>query len=160
MRTTGQGGCSGLIQDVKHVGNRRHADDGLVFGEGPTVGVGTDKFAIDINRATAHTRDGAVFDLAGVGGLAKDDGVLRANEVLHHAQNFERKSLDGRALDGRTPLTFHARFDVAERHGLIRGRGVAGNRRQQPKEGSKDRDAHEGRQMSKNIRRRGKDQPY
>ena len=99
---------------VEHRLDGRDARDGL-RSECPSVGVGSDHPAVDVDGASAHARDHFGDLEPGVRGLDEDQVLMRA-KVLDGAEHFDIEALGlGAAEDGEA-VAFHAGFDLGDRH--------------------------------------------
>src|SRR5262249_12840857 len=93
--------------------NRTDAGD-RVLGEGERHGDGADKFAVDIDRATAHSLHDAGMLERTAGEASENERFFGAN-VVEHAENFYLKLLDLASGEDRPSDAAHAGFEVFDR---------------------------------------------
>jgi hypothetical protein len=68
-----------------------------LLGEGETERDGPEQFAVNIDRAAAHTLEDAGFCQWAAAEPGKDDGLLWT-EILEHAEDFDLELFDAVAL--------------------------------------------------------------
>ena len=101
---------------LNHLNNRRDAADRF-FGKTKTNRNGAQKFAVDINRRTAHALDDAALtghDRAV--GHADHHQVAAAVDAFERAQHFDAEFLDFGALKHAQAVALHAAFGLARAH--------------------------------------------
>ena len=98
----------------------RDAGDGIFGEDAKLQGKSTGEFAVEIDRAAAHTGDHAgALDLGALE-LDEDDGLARAEEIRHYADDFKVKFFDLVACENRIGVALHAGTDLIEGKDLIR----------------------------------------
>jgi hypothetical protein len=98
----------------------RDAGDGIFGEDAKLQGKSTGEFTVEIDGAAAHTGDHAgALDLGALE-LNEDDGLARAEEIGHYADNFEIEPFDLIARENCVGVTLHAGTDLIEGKDLIR----------------------------------------
>jgi hypothetical protein len=93
-----------------HLLNRLYAGDGL-FSEREAKRDGSEQFAIDINRAAAHSlHDAGLFE-GPAGELGEDDGLLWS-EVFEDTEDLDLELFDPISAEDGTPDTMLAGSNV------------------------------------------------
>ena len=103
-----------LQRRIQHIGNGCDAGDGLLGEYSKFQGERASQFAIEIDGAAAHTCHHAGVLHFGAFELDKDDGLLRTEKILQHADDFEVKFLDLVALEDSVGVALHAGMDLAQ----------------------------------------------
>src|SRR6202790_3512309 len=100
---------------TENVLDGRDPCDGFLGEYAEFEGERAGKFAFDIDGAAAHAGDDAgVLDF-GAFELDEDDGLARAEEIGHYADDFEVELFDLIAGEDGVGVTLHARLDLADR---------------------------------------------
>jgi len=111
---------------VEHFLDRPDAGDGFLR-ESETHGDRANEFAVDVNRAAAHSLEDAGLGQRPAGKLRQDDGLLRP-DVFENAENLDLEFINAIARKNSLPDALHAGPDVLQRE----DRGLrAQNSRQQ-----------------------------
>src|SRR5216683_3183705 len=97
------------------------SENSWVFGEDAKLqGKSTGEFTVEIDGAAAHAGDHpGALDLGALE-LNEDDGLARAEEIGHYADNFEIEPFDLIARENCVGVTLHAGTDLIEGKDLIR----------------------------------------
>src|ERR1700687_250328 len=92
--------------------------DGFFGEDAELEGEGACELAFQVDGAAAHAgNDAGVLDF-GAFKLDEDDGLARAEEIGHDADDFEVELFDLVAGEDGVGVAMHARLDLAERDDL------------------------------------------
>src|SRR5713101_4484104 len=92
----------------------RDAGDGIFGEDAKLQGKSTGEFAVEIDRAAAHTGDHpGALDLGALE-LNEDDGLARAEEIGHDADDFKVKFFDLVARENCVGVALHPGTDLIE----------------------------------------------
>jgi hypothetical protein len=109
-----------LYRSTDDICDGRYAGDGILRENAQLERKRASKLAVEINRAAAHSRDHAGALDFGPLELNQDYRLLRAEEIGHHADNFEIKLFDLVAGEDRVCIALHSGPNLIEWKNLIR----------------------------------------